>query len=62
MFEPTVERGTPLQKTHSTGVINKHRSIHYLTSTSLLHLLVGTLYHAIQLQCHQIELLAIVKA
>ncbi len=45
----------------STGAINRYRSIHYSTSTGLLHYLVGTLWHAIQLQCHQIELLTIVE-
>jgi hypothetical protein len=44
-----------------TGAIDRHRSIHYVSSTALLHSLVGTLRHTIQLQCHQIELLAIVK-
>jgi hypothetical protein len=33
-----------------------------LTNTGLLHSLVRTLCHAIQLQCHQIELLAIVES
>jgi hypothetical protein len=45
----------------TTGAINKYRSIQYLTSTGLLCYLVRILRHAIQLQCHQIELLAIVK-
>jgi hypothetical protein len=45
----------------STGVINRYRSIHYLTSTGLLRYLVRTLHHAIQLQHHKIELLAIVE-
>jgi hypothetical protein len=50
-----------LQNTYSTGALNRHRSIHYLTTTGLLHSLVGTLCHTIQLQCHQIELHAIVE-
>ncbi len=45
----------------SNGAINRYRSMHYLTSTGLLRSLVRTLRHAIQLQCHQSELLAIVE-
>ncbi len=48
-----------LENTYSTKAMNRHGSIHYLTSKGLLRSLVGTLRHAIQLQCHQIELLAI---
>ncbi len=36
-------------------------SIRYSLNTGLLHLLVGSLRHAVQLQCHQIERLAIVE-
>ncbi len=56
-----MERGTVLWNTYSTGAIDRHRSTHYLTGTGLLRLLAGTLCHAMQLQSHQIELLAIVK-
>ncbi len=46
-------------RNYSAGVIDRHRSINYSPSTGLLRSLVGTLRHAIHLQCHQIELLAI---
>jgi hypothetical protein len=60
-LELTVNCSAVLQISTSTYCEIQTRSIHFSTSTGQLCSLVRTLRHAIQIQYHQIELLAIVE-